>query len=86
MRSCNSLIASVQKAVKSFEGSYGLGIISSQYPNQIIATRKGSPLIIGIGSNGNYIASDQIALLSETNKFIYLEAVSYTHLTLPTKA
>ncbi len=73
MRSCNSLIASVQKAVKSFEGSYGLGIISSQYPNQIIATRKGSPLIIGIGSNGNYIASDQIALLSETNKFIYLE-------------
>jgi glutamine---fructose-6-phosphate transaminase (isomerizing) len=73
MISCKTLIESVQKAVKSFEGSYGLGIISSKYPDQIIATRKGSPLVIGIGKNGNYIASDQMALLSETNRFIFLE-------------
>jgi glucosamine--fructose-6-phosphate aminotransferase (isomerizing) len=73
MRSSKTLIESVQKAVKSLEGSYGLGIISSKYPDQIIATRKGSPLVIGIGENGNYIASDQIALLSKTKKFIYLE-------------
>ncbi len=73
MKSCETLIASVQKAVMSFEGSYGLGIISSNFPDRIIATRKGSPLLIGIGENGNYIASDQIALLSETKKFIFLE-------------
>ena len=66
------LIESVKKAVSSLKGSYGLGIISSNFPDRIIATRKGSPLLIGIGENGNYIASDQIALLSETKKFIFL--------------
>ena len=44
MNSCTSLVESVQKAVKSFEGSYGIGVISSKYPDQIIAARKGSPL------------------------------------------
>jgi len=73
MKSCNTLISSVQLAIKSFSGSYGLGIISSKYPDQIIAARKGSPLIIGIGKNGNYIASDQMALLSVTKEFIFLE-------------
>jgi glutamine---fructose-6-phosphate transaminase (isomerizing) len=73
IKSCGSLIESVQKVVKSFEGSYGLGIMSSKFPDQIIATRKGSPLVVGIGKNGNYIASDQMALLSETKKFIFLE-------------
>ena len=73
MKSCNTLVASVQQATKSLSGSYGLGIISPKYPDQIIATRKGSPLIIGIGVNGNYIASDQMALLSVTKSFIFLE-------------
>ena len=73
MKSNNSLIESVQKAVKSFKGSYGIGVISSKFPDQIIATRKGSPLLIGVGKNGNYIASDQMALLSKTNQFIFLE-------------
>jgi len=73
MKSCNTLIASVQLAIKSFSGSYGLGVISSKYPDQIIAARRGSPLVIGIGKNGNYIASDQMALLSVTKEFIFLE-------------
>ena len=73
MKSCNTLMSSVQLAIKSFSGSYGLGVISSKYPNQIIAARKGSPLVIGIGKNGNYIASDQMALLSVTKEFIFLE-------------
>ena len=68
-----SLIESVRKAVSTLKGSYGLGIISSKHPDQIIATRKGSPLIIGICNGGNYIASDQMALISKTKKFIYLE-------------
>jgi len=73
MKSCSTLISSVQLAIKSFSGAYGLGIISSKYPDQIIAARKGSPLVIGIGKNGNYIASDQLALLSVTKEFIFLE-------------
>jgi len=73
MKSCSTLISSVQLAIKSFSGAYGLGIISSKYPDQIIAARKGSPMVIGIGKTGNYIASDQIALLSVTKEFIFLE-------------
>jgi glutamine---fructose-6-phosphate transaminase (isomerizing) len=73
MQSSKSLLLSVQSALKSLKGSYGLGIISSKYPDQLIAARKGSPLIIGIGENGNYIASDQLALLSVTKQFMFLE-------------
>ncbi len=73
MKSTDTLLASVQKAIKLFKGSYGFGVISPNFPDTIIAARKGSPLVIGIGDNGNYIASDQIALLSVTKKFIYLE-------------
>jgi len=72
-QTCNSLLESVQKALRTLEGSYGLGIISSKHPQILIAARKGSPLLIGIGDNGNYIASDQMALLALTKKFIFLE-------------
>ena len=72
-QSSNSLLEATQKVLKTLDGSYGLGIISSNYPDQIIAARKGSPLVIGIGDNGNYVASDQIALLSVTREFIFLE-------------
>ena len=72
-QSSNSLLEATQKVLKTLDGSYGLGIISSNYPDQIIAARKGSPLVIGIGDNGNYVASDQMALLSITREFIFLE-------------
>ena len=68
-----SLLKATQKAIKTLNGSYGIGVLSSKYPDQIIAARKGSPLVIGIGDNGNYVASDQMALLSVTDKFIFLE-------------
>jgi glucosamine--fructose-6-phosphate aminotransferase (isomerizing) len=73
LQSSNALLESVQKAISTFEGSYGLGVISPKHPDTIIATRKGSPLVIGLGKDGNYIASDQMALLSVTKKFIFLE-------------
>ena len=72
-QSSNSLLEATQKVLKTLDGSYGLGIISSKYPDQIIAARKSSPLVIGIGDNGNYVASDQMALLSVTREFIFLE-------------
>ena len=73
MKSNDTLLQSVQQAIRTFDGSYGLGIISPKFPTTIIAARKGSPLVIGIGKNGNYIASDQLALLSVTKKIIFLE-------------
>ena len=73
MPTSNSFLESVQKAISTFEGAYGIGVISPKHPNTIIATRKGSPLVIGIGKDGNYIASDQMALLSVTDKFIFLK-------------
>jgi len=82
MQSNKNLIKSVQEAIKTFEGAYGLGIISSHFPNTIIATRKGSPLVLGIGKYGNYIASDQLALLSVTKKFIFLEEEDIAELNL----
>jgi len=77
-----SLLTAVQKVVNNIEGSYGLGVISSENPNTLIAARRGSPLLIGIGDNGNYIASDQMALLSLTKKFIYLEEGDLAELNL----
>jgi glutamine---fructose-6-phosphate transaminase (isomerizing) len=81
-QSSDSILVAVQKTIKTLEGSYGLGVISSKCPNTLIAARKGSPLLIGIGKNGNYIASDQMALLSVTKKFIFLEEGDVAELTL----
>ena len=81
-QSSNSLLEATQKVLKKLDGSYGLGVISSNHPNTIIAARKGSPLLIGIGDNGNYIASDQMALLSITKQFIFLEEEDIAELTL----
>ena len=82
MQSSNSLLEATQKVLKKLDGSYGLGIISSKLPNTLIAARKGSPLLIGIGKKGNYIASDQMALLSVTKEFIFLEEGDVAELTL----
>ena len=82
LQTSNSLLEAVQKALRTLEGSYGLGIISSHHPNTLIAARKGSPLLIGIGDNGNYIASDQMALLSTTKRFIFLEEEDIAELSL----
>jgi glutamine---fructose-6-phosphate transaminase (isomerizing) len=82
IQSSGSLLLSVQKVVKSLQGSYGLGVISSKHPDRIIAARKGSPLVIGIGDNGHYIASDQMALLSVTKEFIFLEEEDIAEITL----
>ncbi len=82
MQSSNSLLEAVQKSLKTLQGSYGLGVISSKHPDIIIAARKGSPLLIGIGKNGNYISSDQMALLTVTKKFIFLEEGDVAELTL----
>ncbi len=69
----DSLFFAVQNAVKDLKGAYALGVIDRTDEERIIAARSGSPLVIGVGENENFIASDVHALLKETQKFIYLE-------------
>jgi glucosamine--fructose-6-phosphate aminotransferase (isomerizing) len=63
----------VKKSIALCEGAYALGVISVDTPNMLIAARKGSPLVIGVGIEENFIASDQLALRQVTDQFIYLE-------------
>jgi len=62
----------VGKALKLVEGTFGLAVISKNNPEMIVA-RKGSPLIIGIGEEEMFVASDVPAILEHTNKIIYLK-------------
>ena len=65
-------IAAITKALKELKGSYAFGIIFKD-SNKLYAVRKDSPLIIGIGEDENYIASDIAAIINFTNKYILLE-------------
>ncbi|MDP7244853.1 MAG: glutamine--fructose-6-phosphate transaminase (isomerizing) [Flavobacteriales bacterium] len=62
-----------RNALKQIQGSYALGVICSKEPKKLIAARNESPLILGLGNNENFIASDVPAILKYTNKVIYLE-------------
>ena len=72
-KTTSSLIDAVRLATESLEGAYAIAVIDRDYPDQIIAARQGSPLVIGIGIGENFIASDQLALLPVTNRFLFLE-------------
>jgi len=63
----------VWKTLKDLKGSFALGVISKNEPDRIVAARKESPLIVGIGKGENFIASDVPAILRHTKKVIYLE-------------
>ncbi len=69
----HSLLQAVRETIKQLEGAYALGVISDQEPDTLITARKGSPLVIGIGINEHFIASDVAALLPVTHRFIFLE-------------
>ena len=69
----SSLYEAVSKTIKDLKGAYALGVIDKNDPDKLIAARNGSPLVVGIGDKGNFIASDVQALLKETQEFIFLE-------------
>jgi len=68
-----SLKLAVKQALEFFDGAYALGVISTREEGKLIAARSGSPLVIGVGIEENFIASDQLALRQVTDRFIYLE-------------
>ncbi|HRI46357.1 MAG TPA: glutamine--fructose-6-phosphate transaminase (isomerizing) [Ignavibacteriaceae bacterium] len=67
------LFKSVRFALNEVEGTYGIAVISTKEPDKIIVAKKGSPLVIGIGENENYLASDVNALIAHTKHVVYLE-------------
>ena len=68
-----SLSEAAKEAVKDLEGAYAIGAIYIKEPQVIVAARKGSPLVLGMGANENLIASDQLAIADFADKFIFLE-------------
>lgn len=67
------LSKSVQMALNEVDGTYGIAVIYSKEPDKIIVARKGSPLVIGIGKDENFIASDVSAILAHTKNVVYLD-------------
>ena len=68
-----SLLEAVRAAVRRLHGAYALAVIAREDPGRIVATRIGSPLVVGVGIGENYIASDVLALKPVTDRFIILE-------------
>ena len=77
-----SLLDAVKRSIKLLHGAYGLCVIDNTQPDQIIAARSGSPLVIGIGIDENFIASDPLALGQVTDRFVYLEEGDIAQVTL----
>ncbi|MFA5942569.1 MAG: glutamine--fructose-6-phosphate transaminase (isomerizing) [Candidatus Paceibacterota bacterium] len=63
----------VERALKKVRGTYGLAVMSPREPEKVVVARLGSPLLLGIGEDGLYVASDAAPLLSRTRKVVYLE-------------
>ncbi len=66
------LTAATREALARLEGSYAIAVVSNREPGAIVAARQKSPLLIGLGSDGNLLASDATAVLEHTNRVIYL--------------
>lgn len=73
LKHTENFVEAVKHALTKLQGSYALGVVCSDYPDTLIACRKGSPLIIGVGFEEYFIASDVVALLPVTQRFIFLK-------------
>ncbi len=75
------LLEAVRAVIPLLQGAFALGIVHVDSPEELITVRLGSPLVIGVGIGENFIASDQLALLPVTNRFMYLEEGDIAKLT-----
>ncbi|HVF65136.1 MAG TPA: glutamine--fructose-6-phosphate transaminase (isomerizing) [Casimicrobiaceae bacterium] len=67
------LLRAVQASVREFAGAYAIAVISTREPGRIVGARAGSPLVVGLGDDDHFLASDAAALLSVTQRVIYLD-------------
>ena len=72
-RKDNKIFEAVYLALKEVKGSYAIAVLDKKNPDMLIVARNGSPLLVGLGENSNFIASDAQALIEHINKFVYLE-------------
>jgi len=73
LRTCDSLLEALQKTAAQLEGAYGTVAMDRRDPSRLVVARSGSPLVIGLGIGENFLASDQLALLNVTRRFMFLE-------------
>lgn len=78
------LLTAVYEGVKDFHGAYGTVVMDQEDPSKLVVARSGSPLVIGLGLDENFIASDQMALLPVTRRFIFLEEGDVAEITRKT--
>lgn len=76
------LLTALKQAITRLHGAYAIGIINRENPEEILCARAGSPMVIGLGIEENYFASDISALLPVTQKFIYLEEGDIARITI----
>jgi glucosamine--fructose-6-phosphate aminotransferase (isomerizing) len=74
-------LESVRKSLRHVEGTYGIAVICTDFPGELIGARKGSPLILGLGEGENILASDANALTHCTRNVVYLDDNEVVHLT-----
>ncbi|MCE9639067.1 MAG: glutamine--fructose-6-phosphate transaminase (isomerizing) [Betaproteobacteria bacterium] len=67
------LLKSVQQTVKRLHGAYAIAVFCRDEPQRVVAARFGSPLVVGLGSGENFVASDAMALAGTTDRIVYLE-------------
>jgi glucosamine--fructose-6-phosphate aminotransferase (isomerizing) len=82
LKTTPDLFEAVRITLRQLIGAYAIGVVSEAEPNRAIVARKGSPLLLGIGEDGHYAASDTAALLQVTRKVVYLEDGDVAELTL----
>ncbi|RKT62984.1 glutamine--fructose-6-phosphate transaminase [Azonexus fungiphilus] len=76
------LFRAVQRACRRLVGAYGIAVIDQRQPGKVVVAREGSPLLLGLGADGNYAASDASALLQVTRNMVYLENGDIAELTV----
>ncbi|MBO1114743.1 glutamine--fructose-6-phosphate transaminase (isomerizing) [Bordetella petrii] len=67
------LFEAVQQAVRRLHGAYAIAVFCRDEPHRVVGARQGSPLVVGVGQNENFLASDALALAGTTDQIIYLE-------------
>jgi glucosamine--fructose-6-phosphate aminotransferase (isomerizing) len=70
---CGDLFAAVQRTVRELQGAYALAVVSEKDPDTIVLARAGCPVVIGLGEDENFVASDVSALLPVTRRFMFLD-------------
>ncbi len=67
------LLSAVRRALPRLHGAYAIAVFAKGNPGRVVGARVGSPLVIGLGADGNYLASDTLALSGVAEQFVYLE-------------